>query len=157
MNNPNHGPLVSVVTPSFNQARFIEDTLASVFKQAYRPIEHIVVDGASDDGTVDILRHWADGHQSEGYRLRWISEPDKGHGDALNKGFARVTGDFVGWLNSDDVYFDRKAVQSAVTALQKNSEVDVVFGEVALISEDSGLQMVWCFRSSTMNAPYAAT
>jgi glycosyltransferase involved in cell wall biosynthesis len=137
--------LVSVVTPSRNQAGFLEETLASVYAQDYRPIEHIVIDGASNDGTVDILRRWADSHQSDGYRLTWTSEPDRGHGDALNKGFARVTGDFVGWLNSDDVYFDRKAVRLAVAALQKHSEVDVVFGEVALISEDSGLQMVWCF------------
>lgn len=136
--------LVSVVTPSFNQAQFIEETLRSVELQEHRPIHQIVIDGGSTDGTVSLLKRWAAAEHDPGYTFEWISEPDRGHADALNKGFDRVRGEFVGWLNSDDVYFDRQVVSSAVAAFKKHPDVDVVHGEVALITENSGLQMIWC-------------
>lgn len=142
MNTP---PLVSVVIPSFNQAEFLEEALRSVALQDYRPIEQIVIDGGSRDGTVDLLRRWTAEDHRAGYACRWISEPDRGHADGLNKGFGLVTGDIVGWLNSDDVYFDRRAVTCAVEALAAHPEVDVVFGDVALISETSGLWSIWSF------------
>lgn len=89
-------PLVSVVTPSFNQGAFIEETIRSVQEQDYPRIEHIVVDGGSTDGTIDILRRHA--------HVCWISEPDRGQADAVNKGFAMAGGEIFGWLNSDDLY-----------------------------------------------------
>ena len=138
-------PLVTIVTPSFNQAKYLEETLRSVALQAYRPIQHIVRDGASTDGSVDILKRCATEFQSPDYSLDWVSEKDGGFADALGKGFLRAQGKIVGWLNSDDVYFDRYTVAQAVDELARHSEVDVVFGDVALISEDSGLRMVWCF------------
>ena len=138
-------PLVSVVTPSFNQAQFIEETMASVLRQDYRPLEHIVIDAASTDGTVGILQRWSAEHNSPQYQLKWISEPDRGMGEGVNKGFARASGEIVGWLNSDDVYFDRFSVTAAVNALQAKAEIDAVYGDVALISEDGGLWMMWCF------------
>jgi glycosyltransferase involved in cell wall biosynthesis len=138
-------PLVSVVTPSFNQARFLEATLESVHRQAYRPLEHIVIDAASTDTTVEILRRWADTHNDSSYRLDWISESDRGMGEGVNKGFARASGEIVGWLNSDDVYFDCKVVRVAVDALRADPSADAVHGDVALISEDGGLWMIWCF------------
>jgi len=138
-------PLVSVVTPSFNQARFLEETLASVYVQDYRPLEHIVIDAASSDGTVELLRCWADVHNDSTYQLIWTSEPDRGMGEGVNKGLERARGGFVGWLNSDDVYFDRAVIRSAVSAFRNDLTVDVVYGDVALISEDSGLWMIWCF------------
>lgn len=138
-------PLVSVITPSFNQAQFIEDTLRSVELQNYRPIHQIVIDGGSTDGTVELLRRWEAEDHGQHYTFEWISEPDRGHADALNKGFDRVRGEVVGWLNSDDVYFDREAVGSSVAAFQSHPEVGAVFGDVALISENSGLQMVLCY------------
>ena len=138
-------PLASVVTPSFNQARFIEETLRSVALQTYRPIQQIVIDGGSTDGTVDILKRWNAGDHGPGYTFEWISEPDRGHADALNKGFARVRGEIVAWLNSDDVCFDRKVLDCVVAAFQAHPDVDMVHGEVALISEDSGLQMILCY------------
>ncbi len=137
--------LVSVVTPSLNQAKFLEETLASVALQDYRPIEHLVIDGASRDGTVELLRRWEAQDHGPNYSFRWWSEPDRGHADALNKGFARVRGQVVGWLNADDVYFDRQSVRCAVNALKNHPGVDVVFGDVALISETGGLWMIWCF------------
>jgi glycosyltransferase involved in cell wall biosynthesis len=137
-------PLVSVVTPSFNQAKFLEETLRSVELQDYRPIHQIVVDGGSADGSVDLLTQWSARDHGPGYTFDWVSERDRGHADALNKGFERAQGEVVGWLNSDDVYFDRKVVSTSVSALLAHPDVDVVHGEVAMISEDSGLQMIYC-------------
>lgn len=138
-------PLVSIVTPSFNQAQFLEETLRSVERQRYRPIQQIVIDGGSTDGSVEALKRWEAIDHGSGYTFEWISEPDRGHADALNKGFDRVRGDIVGWLNSDDVYFDTRAITDVIAVFQKRPGIDVVHGEVALISEDSGLQMILCY------------
>jgi len=91
-------PRISVVTPSYNQADYIEATLRSVHGQDYPNLEHIVIDGGSNDGSADIIERWAD-------RLDyWVSEPDNGQSDAINKGFERATGDILCWLNSDDLF-----------------------------------------------------
>ena len=89
-------PKISIVTPSYNSAKFIEDCIQSVLKQNYPNFEHIVIDGGSTDGTVEILKQYP--------HLKWISEPDEGQSDALNKGFKMAEGDILGWLNADDVY-----------------------------------------------------
>jgi glycosyltransferase involved in cell wall biosynthesis len=143
--------LVTVVTPSFNQASFLEETIRSVAFQSYRPIQHIVVDGGSTDGSVDILKRCAKEFGNSGYVLEWTSEPDRGFADGLGRGFARARGDFVGWLNSDDVYFDRYVVESSVEEFLAHPRVDVVHGDVALISENSGLWMIWCFPRFNYN------
>jgi glycosyltransferase involved in cell wall biosynthesis len=120
--------LVSVVTPSFNQARYIERTIESVLSQRGAfDLEYLVVDGASSDGTLDVLRRY-DG------RLRWLSEPDRGQSDALNKGFRLVHGDVVAWLNSDDTY-EPGAIQAAVEALE-TSGASWAFGQCRFIDED---------------------
>jgi glycosyltransferase involved in cell wall biosynthesis len=123
-------PLVSVLTPSFNQGEFIPDCLDSVSRQNYQPIEHIVCDGGSTDGTLDLLRAASD-------RVRWVSEPDSGQADALNKAFALSKGEIIGWLNSDDAYVDRRAVAWSVELLQTKPELDVVFGHALLINENN--------------------
>ena len=101
-------PLVTIVTPSFNQARFIEATLRSVAEQDYPRIEHIVMDGGSTDGTVDILRRW------DGHPIHWTSQRDRGQADAIAKGFAMSTGAILTWLNSDDTYLRTDAVSRVV-------------------------------------------
>jgi len=125
---PEPRPLVSVLTPSFNQCQFIGDCLASVSRQSYRPIEHVVCDGGSIDGTVELLRAAPDG-------VHWISESVGGQADALNKAFAMSNGEIIGWLNSDDAYVDRRAVAWSVELLQTKPELDVVFGHALLINE----------------------
>jgi glycosyltransferase involved in cell wall biosynthesis len=129
--------LVSVLTPSFNQGRFIGDCLQSVRRQTYRPIEHVVCDGGSTDESVEILA----GAEGE---VRWVSEPDRGQSHALNKALALANGTVIGWLNSDDAYFDTTAVEAAVDVFERRSEVDVVYGHAALVNADGlVLHMMW--------------
>ena len=111
-------PQISIVTPSFNQARYIEETLQSVRNQDCPSLEHIVVDGASTDGTVDILKRYS---SMPGWQhLRWISEPDSCQCDALNKGFRMAKGNIIGWLNSDDRY-ESHCVSKVLEALKTQS------------------------------------
>jgi glycosyltransferase involved in cell wall biosynthesis len=122
-------PLVTIVTPSYNQARFLEATLRSVLEQTYPRIEYLVVDGASTDGSVEIIRRYAD-------RLAWwVSEKDSGQSEAINKGLRRARGEFVGWLNSDDIYLPG-AVSAAVMAFQSHPEVGLIYGNALAIDTD---------------------
>ena len=131
-------PLVSIVTPSYNQGGFIEETILSVKNQDYPNIEHIVVDGGSTDNTLEILRKY----ENE-YNLRWISEPDEGQSDAVNKGFRMANGEIIGWLNSDDVYFDKQAISYVVAEFEKNPEVDVIYGDSVVIDKNNFIKRVF--------------
>ncbi len=133
-------PLVSVVTPSYNQGQFIEDTILSVKNQRYPNIEHIIVDGGSTDNTLDVLREY-----ENTYKMHWIFEPDDGQTDAINKGFAMVSGEIIGWLNSDDMYFDRDTISNVVTALLNRPDASVIYGHVALIDENNRILKLECF------------
>jgi glycosyltransferase involved in cell wall biosynthesis len=124
---------VSIVTPSFNQGAFIEDALVSVKNQGYDKVEHIVIDGGSTDETISILRHYSGEKQWK--HLHWISEPDNGQGEALNKGFAKARGEIVGWLNSDDRY-RAGCFEYVSRVFQEHPEVDVIYGDYAWIRED---------------------
>jgi glycosyltransferase involved in cell wall biosynthesis len=115
------GPRVTIVTPSFNQAQFLEETIQSVLQQNYPDLEYIIIDGGSTDGSVDIIRKYAD-------RIAyWHSEPDNGQAAAINKGFRNSRGDILAWINSDDTY-KAGAVAQAVRALETNPEQDLVYG-----------------------------
>ena len=120
-------PLVSIITPSFNSARFIEATIRSVLAQDYPNLEYIVVDGGSTDGTVAILGQHSD-------RIRWCSEPDAGQSDALNKGLRLARGSIIGWINSDDEYAPG-AVSAAVGALAEHSLASFVYSDFEVIDE----------------------
>jgi glycosyltransferase involved in cell wall biosynthesis len=118
---------VSIVTPCLNPGRHLAPTLDSVLWQDYPHIEYLVMDAGSTDGTIKLLRSFGD-------RLRWISEPDGGQADAINKGFARTSGDILGWLNADDTY-SLGAVRAAVEFLAQHPEVGMVYGDADFIDE----------------------
>ncbi len=131
-------PRVSIVTPSFNQAQFLEQTIKSVLGQEYPDLEYMIVDGASTDGSVEIIQRYA------GRLSWWVSEKDRGQGEAINKGFARATGEIVGWLNSDDVY-QPGAIAAAVEAFQAHPEAGLVFSDVlAIDGENRVLNLMRC-------------
>lgn len=122
-------PLVSIITPSFNQAKFLEATLQSVFMQDYPSIEYIVVDGGSGDGSLDIIKNYQD-------KLAWwVSEPDRGQADAINKGFKKASGEIIAWLNSDDLYLPG-AISRAVEAFESNPAAGVIYGNAVSADAD---------------------
>ncbi|MEP6895909.1 MAG: glycosyltransferase family 2 protein, partial [Chloroflexota bacterium] len=144
-------PLVSIITPSFNQAQYIEATIQSVLTQDYPNIEYIIVDGDSQDGTIDVIKkyslesgsllpndqqHTLSGARTFGFHKinAWVSEKDTGQTDAINKGFARAKGEILAWLNSDDTY-EPGAISAAVRYLQEHPEVGMVYGDCNFINE----------------------
>jgi glycosyltransferase involved in cell wall biosynthesis len=130
-------PLVTIVTPSYNQALFLEATMRSVLEQDYPRIEYIIIDGGSTDSSMDIIKKYAD-------RLAcWISEKDRGQTDALNKGFKRATGDILAWINSDDTY-EPGAIREAVEWLQARPEIGLVYGDANFIDDEGD----WTISSS---------
>lgn len=115
-------PKISIITPSFNQAQFLERTILSVLNQNYPNLEYIIIDGGSTDGTVNIIKKY------EPYITHWISEADRGQSHALNKGFDFATGDIMGWLNSDDLYMPG-AFNIVLKALKEYPKKKIFFGD----------------------------
>jgi glycosyltransferase involved in cell wall biosynthesis len=130
MTYPNTLPKVSIITPAFNSVKTIELTIQSVLGQYYPNLEHIVVDGGSTDGTIELLKRYP--------HLRWISERDEGQSDALNKGFSLANGEILGWLNADDTY-NPGAVRSSVAYLDDHPHVAMVYSNCNHIDEQGQL------------------
>jgi len=157
-------PLVSIITPSFNQAYYLEATIQSVLSQDYPRIEYIIVDGGSTDGSVDIIKKYSaqdaiprgasrsdsGGNRSvSNHSIPWLSsEKPKGQTDAINKGFARATGEILAWINSDDTY-NPGAVSSAVKYLQEHPEVGLVYSDCNYINENG--QVIGRFPAAQTN------
>jgi glycosyltransferase involved in cell wall biosynthesis len=125
-------PKISIVTPSYNQCAFFDDALLSVKRQNYPALEHIVMDGGSTDGSVELLQRYS--CQPDWEHLHWVSEPDKGQSNALNKGFRIATGDIIGWLNSDDRYCP-ECFRAVVEEFEKNPDIDILYGDYTWIDE----------------------
>jgi glycosyltransferase involved in cell wall biosynthesis len=124
--SPGHKPRISIITPSFNQAHFLEQTIRSVLLQGYPNLEYIIIDGGSTDGSVDIILKYAP------WLAFWVSEPDEGQGDAINKGLNKCTGDIIGWLNSDD-YYHPGVLERISQVFRADPALGLVFGDIQVI------------------------
>jgi len=141
-------PKISIITPSFNQARYLERTIRSVLDQGYPNLEYIVIDGGSTDGSVDIIRRYGD------QIAWWCSEPDGGQSDALNKGFLRASGDIIGWLNSDDLYCE-STLYRVGTHFLCHPESEAAHGSLYIIDEkDSLIDAFWAGRFTRFQPRY---
>ena len=139
---PEH-PLVSIVIPSYNQAAFLEQTIKSAIEQDYPYLEHILVDGASTDNSVEIIKKY-------GNQLAWwVSEKDNGQGDAINKGMAHAKGEIVAWLNSDDCYLPA-AISAAVEAFEANPDAVMVYGDMLAIDENGFVTNTFKYHQLTL-------
>lgn len=135
-------PLVSVLTPSFEQAAWLPDNLRSVDCQTYPRVEHVVADGGSTDGTVELLRT---AETRVGARpLQWTSGPDRGQADAINAAFRASTGDVIGWINSDDAYADCDVLTDIARVFAEDQTADVVYGHCIQTTAEGGfIQVLW--------------
>jgi glycosyltransferase involved in cell wall biosynthesis len=138
-----NNPTVSVITPSYNQSRYLEQTLRSVLMQDYPNLEYFVIDGGSTDSSVEIIR------QYERQLTGWVSEKDQGQAEAINKGFRRAGGEIIAWLNSDDLY-QPGAIQKAVETFQKYPAAGLVYGNVLSIDENSKSFNLQTFKPITL-------
>jgi glycosyltransferase involved in cell wall biosynthesis len=129
-------PKITVVTPSFNQGRFIEETIESVAAQGFSNLEHLIMDGGSNDETLNILKRRSGA--SKWKHMKWASEPDSGQSAALNKGFQLATGEIIGWLNSDDRY-RTGCFETVAQAFALHPEVDIFYGDYTVIDEAGGV------------------
>ncbi len=122
----NNDLMISIVTPSFNQGEFIEQTIISVLNQNYANFEHIIIDGGSNDNTIEILKKYN--------HLKWVSEKDRGQSNAINKGFSIASGDIFAWLNSDD-YYEKNIFLSIMDFFSMNPECDFLYGDITYVDE----------------------
>ncbi len=136
--------LVSIVTPSYNQAAFLERTIRSVLEQDYHDVEYFVMDGGSTDGSVDIIKKYAS------QLAAWVSEKDSGQAEAINKGMKRAQGEIVGWLNSDDVYLPG-AIAGAAVAFAAHPEAVMVYGDTQAVDERDRILNILHYRQLSLD------
>ncbi len=130
MNGKINLPKISIITPSYNQGKFLEQTIRSIIDQNYPNLEFIIIDGGSTDNTIEIIKRY---EKNISY---WVSEPDHGQTNGINKGFRIATGDLVAWMNSDDIYYDNTFKTIASCYLETKGRYDVYFGNKKNISEN---------------------
>ena len=139
--------IVSIITIAFNSAQTIRDTLTSVLSQSYSNIEYIIIDGASNDATVRIVKEYEPMFNG---RLKWVSEPDKGLYVAMNKGIKMATGDVIGILNSDDLFYDSNVLRDIALAFDENT--DALFGNLYFVKSDDVHCIVRAWKGSTYSS-----
>ena len=132
MSENNDKPLVSIITVCYNSEKYIRDTIESVLNQTYNNIEYIIIDGESTDNTLDIIKEYEPKFNG---KIKWISEPDEGIYDAMNKGIAVTSGDIIATLNSDDVYANDKVLENIIEVFNKEN-CDACYGNVAMVERD---------------------
>ncbi len=121
-------PKITIITPSYNQGQFISKTIESLLAQGIDEIEYLVMDGGSNDKTIEVLKAYGD-------RIKWVSEPDEGQAHAVNKGLAQAQGEIIGWLNSDDIFYPG-ALKKILEVFEAYPEVDVIYGMADHIDAD---------------------
>ena len=125
---------ISIITATFNSAATVRDTIVSVLKQTYPNIEYLIIDGASKDNTIDVVKEL---EPKFGGRLHYISEPDKGIYDAMNKGIKMATGDVVGILNSDDFFTSNGVIARVADAFAQVNDIDAVYGDIHFVKDEN--------------------
>ena len=136
--------MISILTATYNSEKTLRDTIESVLRQSFRDFEYILIDGGSKDRTVDIIKEYEP--KFEG-RLRYISEPDNGIYDAMNKGIRMATGDVVGILNSDDFYTADDALQTIADAFEQH-DIDATYGDIHFVNDDDLTKMLRYYSSA---------
>jgi glycosyltransferase involved in cell wall biosynthesis len=126
-------PKISIITPCYNAARHIEETIRSILEQGYENLEYIIIDGGSTEGTTDIIKKY------ESHLAYWVSEPDRGQSDAINKGIARATGEVFNWINADD-YLEKGALHLVASEFQKRN-VDILCTNTMLFNEKGNIRI----------------
>lgn len=138
-------PKISVITPSYNQAKYLEATIRSVLDQGYPNLEYIIIDGGSIDGSVEIIKRYSS------QLAYWVSEPDRGQSHAINKGLQIATGEWVGWQNSDDIFYPG-SFELLVQTASRSSLYDLIIGDINLIEADSSVIRDMRYVRPTYNA-----
>jgi len=127
-------PLVSIVTPSYNQVDYLKDTLLSVIRQGYPKIEYLIIDGGSTDGSAELIEDFSRKYSE---RIKWhVSEKDQGQAHAINKGLLHATGDIIAWLNSDDLYLLQNTIEKVVNVFNANPQLNLIYSNVVSINSD---------------------
>lgn len=135
---------ISIITSTYNSEKTVKDTLDSILNQTYKNIELLIIDGNSKDNTIEIVRHYKKLFQG---KLKYVSEPDKGIYDAMNKGIRMATGDVVGILNSDDLYMDNMVLEDIANAFSQ-SKVDAIYGNLIFVEENDTNKVVRTWKGS---------
>jgi glycosyltransferase involved in cell wall biosynthesis len=142
-------PLVSIITPSYNQGEFIEDTILSIKNQDYSNIEHIIIDGSSTDNTLKVLKKYKNSHN-----MKWISETDEGQADAIDKGIKMAKGSIIAWLNSDDYYLHEQVISKVVYYFELYKSIQVVTGNGYYVNEEKRFLSPIVIKKDLVNLKY---